>query len=91
MPRLNPKYTFDRLRYRSVEALRARGQALAVAESPAKAYNPLFVYGGSGLGKTHLLHADRPLRARVFPRPSRFATSRRKNYTQPATVDAAGA
>jgi chromosomal replication initiator protein len=54
--RLNPKYTFETFVIGSSNRF-AHAAAVAVAESPAKAYNPLFVYGGSGLGKTHILHA----------------------------------
>ncbi len=54
--RLNPKYTFETFVIGSSNRF-ANAAAVAVAESPAKAYNPLFVYGDSGLGKTHLLHA----------------------------------
>jgi len=54
--RLNPKYSFDTFVIGSSNRF-AHAAAIAVAESPAKAYNPLFVYGSSGLGKTHLLHA----------------------------------
>jgi len=63
--RLNPKYTFDTFVIGASNRF-AHAAAVAVAEAPAKAYNPLFVYGQSGLGKTHLLHAIGDYAAKLY-------------------------
>jgi chromosomal replication initiator protein len=65
--RLNPKYTFDSF-VTGVSNRFAHAASFAVAETTAKAYNPLFIYGNSGLGKTHLLHAIGDYALKMYPR-----------------------
>ncbi len=63
---LNPRYTFETFVVGSSNQF-AQAACQAVAERPSKAYNPLFIYGGVGLGKTHLLHAVGHQISRLFP------------------------
>lgn len=65
--RLNPKFTFDTFVTGSSNRF-ANAAATAVSEQPAKAYNPLFIYGESGLGKTHLLHAIGNYALSLYPK-----------------------
>ncbi|MGO3885106.1 MAG: chromosomal replication initiator protein DnaA [Mycetocola sp.] len=65
-PRLNNKYSFDNFVIGQSNRF-SHAAAVAVAEAPAKAYNPLFIYGDSGLGKTHLLHAIGHYAISLFP------------------------
>ncbi len=72
---LNPKYTFERFVIGDSNRF-AHAATFAVAEAPAKAYNPLFIYGGAGLGKTHLLQAVGHYATRLYPQLQvRYVTS----------------
>lgn len=72
---LNEKYTFDRFVIGASNRF-AHAAAFAVAEAPAQAYNPLFIYGGAGLGKTHLLQAAGHYATSLYPQLKvRYVTS----------------
>src|SRR6266404_1812474 len=63
---LNPRYTFDTFIVGSSNQF-AHAASRAVAELPSRSYNPLYIYGGVGLGKTHLLHAVGQQIAKLYP------------------------
>lgn len=91
--RLNPQLTFDTLIEGSANRM-ARAAALHVAHAPGQLYNPLFIYGGVGLGKTHLMHAvgnqmlrDQPQAKVLYIHAEQFVTDVVKSY-QRKTFDA---
>lgn len=79
---LNPRYTFDNfIKGKSNELAYVAALAVAESDRPTKAYNPLFLYGGSGLGKTHMLHAIGNYYAENYPdRKVLYTTSEKFTY-----------
>ncbi len=88
-PNLNPRYTFSTFIRGSSNSL-AAAAARAVADRPARAYNPLFIYGGVGLGKTHLMHAigHEVLRSRADARVTYMSAERFTNEMIDSISDA---
>lgn len=78
----NPKYSFDNFVVGASNQF-ANAACLAVANVPAKNYNPLFIYGGVGLGKTHLLHAigNHIFQHRIFPDPKKICYTSAEEFT----------
>ncbi len=81
-PIFNPKYTFDHFVVGASNQF-AHAACLAVADSPAKNYNPLFIYGGVGLGKTHLLHAigNHIVQHHIFPEVRKISYISSEEFT----------
>ena len=82
LPLFNPKYTFENFVVGSSNQF-AHAACLAVADQPAKSYNPFFIYGGVGLGKTHLLHAigNHILQHRILPEVKRICYVSSEEFT----------
>ncbi len=86
---LNPRYTFSNFIVGSANRL-AHAASLSVAERPGHAYNPLFLYGGVGLGKTHLMHAIGNAVAAKFPRKRVVYATQREVHQRVHHLDPAG-